>query len=332
MTENNKSGTAFLLTFVEKFSNMRFYTILVLLALAFPNLAQNKFKTEYVIILVIDGVRHTETFGDSTFQNVPNLMHKLAPQGVLNTNFRANTKRTTTNAGHTAMTTGRYQRIKNDGSQLPRYPSIFQYYMKQHEIHKDKLWVISSKGKLSILSNSAHKKWNDLYQPHTFCGLNGNGKDYVGDQFTWIKVKQVISTYSPKLMLVNLLAPDANAHANRWDGYINAIKKSDEYALELWEMIQNHPEMKDKTTLLITTDHGRNADGFRDGFISHGPRTESNKRIFLLALGPDFKQGVSFENANHELIDIPATIAHILNIDMPSGRGKVMHELFLEKK
>lgn len=311
---------------------MRFFTILLALWFVLPSLAQNKFKTEYVIILVIDGVRHTETFGDSTFQNVPNLKHKLAPQGVLNTNFRANTKKTTTNAGHTAMTTGRYQRIRNNGSQLPRYPSIFQYYMKQYEIHKDKLWVISSKGKLSILGNTVHKKWNDLYQPHTFCGLNGNGKDYVGDHFTWIKVKQVINTYAPKIMLVNLLAPDANAHANRWDGYINAIKKSDEYALELWEMIQNHPEMKDKTTLFITTDHGRNADGFKDGFISHGPRTESNKRIFLLALGPDFKQGVISENANQELIDIPATIAHMFNVEMPTGRGKVMTELFKSVK
>jgi hypothetical protein len=94
---------------------MRYFSILIALWFICPSLAQNKFKTEYVIILVIDGVRHTETFGDSTFQNVPNLKHKLAPQGVLNTNFRANTKKTTTNAGHTAMTTGRYQRIRNNG-------------------------------------------------------------------------------------------------------------------------------------------------------------------------------------------------------------------------
>ena len=311
---------------------MRIFTIVFALWFFGIGVAQNKLKTEYVIILVIDGVRHTETFGDSTFQNIPNLKHKLAPQGVLNTNFRANTIRTTTNQGHTAMTTGRYHRLKNDGSQLPKFPSIFQYYMKQHNIHKDKLWVMSSKGKLSILGNTRHRKWRDIYQPHVFCGMNGNGKDYVGDAQTWVKVKQVVETYAPKLMLINLLAPDANAHANRWDGYINAIKKSDEYALELWEMIQNHPEMKDKTTLFITTDHGRNADGFRDGFISHGPRTESNKRIFYIALGPDFQKGVAFENDNHELIDIPATIAYMLNINMPTGRGKVMRELFLNTK
>ncbi len=295
---------------------------------SFTNILPKAINTEHVIILVIDGVRHTETFGDSTFQNIPNLKYKLAPQGILNTNFRANPPRTTTNAGHTAMTTGRNQRIRNDGSQLPRFPSMFQYFMKTHDIHKDKLWVISSKGKLSILGNTKHRKWRDLYQPHVFCGRNGNGKDYVGDSRTWEKVKQVVQTYAPKLMLINLLAPDARAHANNWEGYIEAIKQSDKYALELWEMIQSHPEMKDKTTLFITTDHGRNADGYKDGFISHGPGTDSNRRIFLLTLGPDTKKGIQIEQAKHELIDLPATIAHFFNFSMPTSRGKVMHELF----
>jgi hypothetical protein len=308
---------------------LKYFFVILFFMLSKAFLSQGvAIKTEYVVVLVIDGVRHTETFGDTTYQNVQNLFFKLAPQGALNTNFRANTPKTSTNAGHTAMTTGRYQRIKNNGTQLPRFPSMFQYFMKQHDIHKDKLWVISSKGKLSILGNTKHRKWRDLYQPHVFCGRNGNGKDHVGDNRTWEKVLHVLDTYAPKLMLVNLLAPDARAHANLWEGYLEAIKRSDEYALELWNKIQNHPEMKDKTTLLITSDHGRNADGFRDGFISHGPRTESNKRIFMLALGPDCKRGIVMENDKHELIDISATSAFLLGFKMPSSKGKFMQELF----
>jgi hypothetical protein len=295
---------------------------------SFSQKNSRRFKSEHVIILVIDGVRHTETFGDATFQYIPNLKNILAPQGILNTNFRANPPRTTTNAGHTAMTTGRNQRIRNDGSELPKYPSMFQYFMMQQNIHKDQLWVISSKGKLSILGNTKSRKWRDLYQPNVFCGRNGNGKDYVGDNKTWEKVTQVVKTYAPKLIIINLLAPDARAHANNWEGYIQAIKQSDRYALELWEMIQSHPIMNNKTTLFITTDHGRNADGFKDGFISHGPGTESNRRIFLLTLGPDTKQGVQYDSTKHELIDLPTTIAHILGFNMSTSKGKVMHDLF----
>ncbi len=311
----------------------RLFILSLFVAFSIFGQSENKsFKTEHIIILVIDGVRHSETFGDTTYQNIPNLKHVLAPQGILNTNFRANPPRTTTNAGHTAMTTGRNQRIKNDGSQLPRYPSMFQYLMQQQDTHKDKLWILSSKGKLSILGNTKNRKWRDSYQPHIFCGRNGNGKDYVGDNRTWEKVVQVVTNYAPKLMLINLLAPDARAHANNWDGYIQAIRQSDVYAKELWDLIQSHPQMKDKTTLFITTDHGRNADGFRDGFISHGPGTESNRRIFLLTLGPDTKKGVEYENTKNELIDLPATIAHFFGFSMPTGRGKVMTDLFLENQ
>jgi hypothetical protein len=80
-------------------------------------------------------------------------------KGVLYTNFRANAPRTTTNAGHTAITTGVNQRISNDGkNNYLKYPSMFQYLMKEQNINKNKLWVISSKGKLSILGNTKHRK------------------------------------------------------------------------------------------------------------------------------------------------------------------------------
>ena len=286
------------------------------------------FNTKYVIILVIDGPRYTETFGDTTCSNIPNLCTELAPQGVLYTNFRANAPRTTTNAGHTAITTGVNQRIKNNGKELPKNPSIFQYYMKEHDINKNKLWVISSKGKLSILGNTTHKKWRDLYLPHVFCGKNGNGADYVGDARTWEQVKWVVDTYQPNLMLINLLAPDSYGHGNNWAGYIQAIKNSDRYALDLWNQIQSNPEMKDKTTLFITNDHGRNADGHKDGFVSHGDGSESNRHIFLLAIGPDFKKNERIE-FQRELIDIPATISKLLSFSAPTVKGCVLSELFL---
>lgn len=288
---------------------------------------QGDFKTEYVVVLVIDGPRYSETFGDTTCSNIPNLCNELAPLGVLFTDFRANAPRTTTNAGHTALTTGVNQRIKNDGSQLPKNPSMFQYYMKEKDINKNKLWVISSKGKLSILGNTKHKKWRDLYQPHVYCGKNGNGADYVGDARTWEQVKWVVDTYQPNLMLINLLAPDSYGHGNNWDGYIQAIKNSDQYALDLWNQIQSNPVMKDKTTLFITNDHGRNADGHKDGFVSHGDGSLSNRHIFLLGIGPDFKKDVRVD-AQRELTDIPATIAHLLNFNMPTGKGCVLNQLF----
>lgn len=285
------------------------------------------FKTEHVVILIIDGPRYSETFGDTTCTNIPNICNQLAPQGVLYTNFRANAPRTTTNAGHTAITTGVNQRISNDGKQFPKYPSMFQYLMKEKEVDKNKLWIISSKGKLSILGNTKHKKWKDLYTPHVYCGRNGNGADYTKDSQTMKQVHHVLETYSPTLTLINLLAPDSWAHGGNWERYIQSIKESDQYAMKIWDMIQNNPQMKDKTTLIITNDHGRNADGYKDGFISHGANTESNRHIFLLGIGPDFKKDVK-SDFPRELTDISATVARLLGFSIPTSQGCVMDELF----
>lgn len=290
---------------------------------------KSHFKTEYVVILVIDGVRFSESFGDTSCQYIPNLCGSLKEKGTLYTNFRANAPRTTTNVGHTAITTSVNQRISNDGKQLPRHPSIFQYFMKEKNINKNKLWVISSKGKLSILGNTKNRKWNNLYVPSVYCGRNGNNKDYVGDAETWKQVTHVVETYQPNLMLINVLGPDVYGHGNNWEGYLNAIRRSDEYALDLWNQIQNNELMRNKTTLFITNDHGRNEDGHKDGFISHGDGSEGNRHIFLLGLGPDFKKNEVI-TSQRELIDIAPTISKMLDFSMPTAKGEVMEEMFVD--
>jgi hypothetical protein len=64
--------------------------------------------------------------------------------------------------------------------------------------------------------------------------------------------------------------------------------------------------MKDKTTLFITNDHGRNADGHKDGFISHGDGSEGNRHIFLLAIGALISKKDVIITKERELTDISA--------------------------
>lgn len=285
-----------------------------------------KYKTEHVVILVIDGPRYTETFGDSTCSFIPRMGKELIHEGVLYTNFRANGP-TYTNSGHTAITTGVYQSISNAGKTLPKNPSIFQYYSKEREVDKSKTWIISSKGKLEILANTKNKKWWNVYMPMTYCGVKGQSAEYVGDIQTFEKVKEVFRTDAPNLTLINFLEVDANAHQNDWENYLRTLKNCDEYAYKLWEYIEADPVMGGKTTLLITNDHGRHLNGVKDGFKSHGDKCEGCRHISLLAMGPDFKKDVVI-TAPGELIDISATIAEILGFCMPTSKGKVLTDLF----
>lgn len=305
----------------------------IFLLIQIPLLSQEqhlvkKYKTEHVVVLVIDGPRYTETFGDTSCQYIPKMGKEMIHEGVLFTNFRANGP-TYTNSGHTAITTGVYQSISNAGKTLPKNPSFFQYYLKEKNADKSKAWIISSKGKLEILANTSKKRWWNIYMPMTYCGVKGHSAEYVGDIQTFNKVKEVFKKDAPVLTLINFLEVDANAHQNDWENYLRTLKNCDDYANELWKIIQADSVMGGKTALLITNDHGRHLDGVKDGFISHGDKCEGCRHISLLALGPDFKKGASVCEPG-ELIDISATIAEILGFKMPTSKGKVLKELFVQ--
>lgn len=290
------------------------------------NASESAYRTKKVIVLIIDGPRYSETFGDSTCQYIPNLSKQLAPQGVLFTNFRNNGK-TNTNSGHAALTTGVYQNIRNNGTELPKYPSFFQYYLKEKEVPKEKAWIVASKGKLNILANAKKKEWFNCFQPSEYCGPNGNGNAYSPDVHTWEIVMNKLDVDKPNLMLINLLEVDTRGHSNDWPNYLGAIERTDEYAFRLWEYIQTNDYYKDNTTLIITNDHGRHLDGRKEGFKEHGDGCEGCRRMYMLALGPDFEQGKVVEEA-YEQIDLSVTIAKLMNFSMPSSKGRVITPLF----
>jgi len=285
-----------------------------------------KYVAENVIVLIIDGPRMSETFGDTSFTYIPNLARVLAPQGTLLKNFRNNGP-TYTNAGHTAITTGVYQRINNSGLELPKNPSMFQYFLKEKNLPKDQAWVIASKGKLNILGNTKNRTWKNKYLPSVFCGVNGSGLGYTSDDKNFSDALRILGESHPKLTLINLLEVDVNGHANMWDGYLRALKRTDQKALDLWNFIQNDSIYKGKTALFITNDHGRHLKGHKDGFVSHGDNCEGCRSIYLIALGPDFKKNVSLPN-KYEQIDISKTIAEMLHFNFPVSQGKVMTDLF----
>lgn len=284
------------------------------------------YKTEYVVVLIIDGPRYSETFGDSTYEFIPNLANILAPQGVLVRNFR-NEGSTYTNAGHTAITTGVYQKINNAGLELPRNPSMFQYYLKEKNLDSTKAWVIASKGKLSILTDTKDKKWHDQYEPADYCGVNGKSIGYADDAKTLIAAKGILTQFHPNLTLINLLEVDVKGHANLWKEYLQAIKNTDQMALDLWSFIQADETYKNKTTLFITNDHGRHLDCRKNGFQSHGDNCEGCRTMYLIALGPDFKTNTVLYD-QYEQIDISSTIAELLNFNFPVSRGEIMTDLF----
>lgn len=281
---------------------------------------KEKYQTKNVVILVIDAPRVFETWKSPNRENIPNRVNFLK-QSVFVDNFQ-NNGTTRTNPGHSAIMTGIYESIKNDGSVIPTNPSMMQQWLKFTGVNKSKAWVITSKEKLNVLGNSQTEEWKDKFLPSIDCGIiNTKGsKSDRNDSLTLLKAKEIIKRDTPNLLLLSLSSVDK---ASEWERYIKAIKKTDSYIKEVWDYLQSLPEYKDKTTLIVTNDHGRDANEWG----GHGGSTPSEKSIEFLAIGPDFKKDKVISTGNYEQIDIASTVAELLQFPLTS-KGKVMKDVF----
>lgn len=289
---------------------------------------EKKYKTEHVFILVVDGPRYSETWGESTHKLIPNCEKIFGEDGCVFTSFW-NKGPTFTTAGHTALLTGTYQFMDGFGFDKPNYPGIFQYWLNNPKNSQDKAWIVASKDKLSSMVQTTHPDWAEKPTAKSNCGFGGFGfgSGYRSDYETYDELIKVTDTYHPSLVMINFLAPDFFGHQNNWELYLQGIALTDDLIAKFWEHLQKDPIYKDKTTLFVTNDHGRHTDGHMDGFISHGDTCEGCEHINLFAIGPDFKVGYVCEN-HFEQIDITATTAELMGLKMEYSKGRVMTEIF----
>lgn len=295
------------------------------------NKVNRDYKTKNVIVVVVDGLRFSESWCDSTHRYMPHLAGLMANEGIVNNKFY-NLGETYTLAGHTSLTTGIYQAINNAGEELPNNPSIFQYWNQVYQNNQVKSWIITSKDKLAVLADTQNPYWKGAYVPSANCGVGGLGlgSGYREDSLTLKTAIGIFKEYQPNLVLINFRDPDYSAHSGVWSNYVDGVRKSDEYVYRLWEFFQNDPNYKNTTTLFVTSDHGRHLDSVADGFVSHGDGCEGCRHLGFFAFGPDFKKGLVILT-NRSQIDIPATIAGLLGFSLPNSKGEVMTELFGRK-
>lgn len=117
------------------------------------------------------------------------------------------------------------------------------------------------------------------------------------DVFTHNYALEFLRKEEPKLLYVGYGESDDFAHDGDYDAYINAIKRSDRFIEELWNTLQENPNYKDKTTLIITTDHGRGTQPL-ETWKHHGNHLKYHGEEFtikgsdetwLAVIGPKYK-------------------------------------------
>lgn len=105
------------------------------------------------------------------------------------------------------------------------------------------------------------------------------------DSFTFAAAREHLLEHRPRLLYLAFDETDDWQHDGRYDRTLQAARRIDGWIQALWELVQSLPEYRDRTTLIITTDHGRGSGpkAWRD----HGAKVAGAEYIWLAALGPD---------------------------------------------
>lgn len=135
------------------------------------------------------------------------------------------------------------------------------------------------------------------------------------DFITYFQAREYLKSNQPKVLYISLDDTDGLAHAGKYDDYLEAAHAYDNYLKDLWELCQSMPQYKDKTTFILTTDHGR-GDKTKSEWTSHGIRIKGASQIWAAAIGPNIaKKGEVQKGGNTFQSQIAATIAKTLGID-----------------
>ena len=145
------------------------------------------------------------------------------------------------------------------------------------------------------------------------------------DAFTFYFGMEYLKKNKPRVMYFSFDETDDFAHEGEYAAYLNSAHNTDGFLAELYNYLQSDPTYKDKTTLIITTDHGRG--GGPVDWRSHGSKVNGADQIWIAVIGPDTpalgewkSEGQQYQN------QVAQTIAALLRLKYESknATGKVL--------
>jgi len=146
-----------------------------------------------------------------------------------------------------------------------------------------------------------------------------------GDELTFFMAKEIMDRFAPSLLVVNFWDIDI-AHYGAYSLYLEAIRRTDRLVHELWQHAQSSPQYRDRTTLLVVPEMGRDSDVAGNGFANHRSGDESCRRVWLVAVGAGVPKGAGTERPIRTL-DVAPTVAELLGFKMADCEGKPLVEL-----
>lgn len=142
--------------------------------------------------------------------------------------------------------------------------------------------------------------------------------DNVFDVFTMEAARLALERRKPRVLFVGLGETDEWGHGRRYDLYLDAAWTADRFLAEMWEALQKDAQYRDKTALIVTTDHGRGST--RVDWTDHGKKVPGAEFVWIAVLGPDTPARGERKNVEVTQAQVAATIAALLGEDFIAAR------------
>ncbi|MEK7723200.1 MAG: phosphoglyceromutase [Acidobacteriota bacterium] len=141
------------------------------------------------------------------------------------------------------------------------------------------------------------------------------------DYYTFRFAMSHLKTYHPRVLHIGLGETDDWAHDERYDLYINALHRTDQYFKELWQFLESDKQYKGKTSIIITVDHGRGNN--EKDWGGHGKDVPEARYIWMAFISPDVKLRGEWKDAKTLYQNqIAATLCKFLGFDYAEQNPK----------
>ena len=135
------------------------------------------------------------------------------------------------------------------------------------------------------------------------------------DAFTHHYALEHARKQHPRLLYIAYGETDDFAHDGEYEAYLKSARQTDAFIEEVWVFLQNDKFYRGRTTLIITTDHGRGTEPI-DTWRGHGTDVVGSNAIWLAALGPHTSaRGEVDDSCNLFQNQVAATVGRLLGID-----------------
>ncbi len=149
-----------------------------------------------------------------------------------------------------------------------------------------------------------------------------------GDEFTFLVAMEVLRRFAPSMLTISFSDMEVPPFGS-YSLYLAGISTVDRLVYELWTQLQALPAYKDRTTLFVLPEFGRDLDGSNtNGFFNHRQNSESTRVTWMMCIGDAVRKAQTLEDPI-EQTDICPTIARLFelkNLDLP---GKPMPGLWI---